>query len=272
MSSLKWFALLALLVLTQSGCGSMASSPGLSATNNVEIPPVEVLRARMPSDPIPAVFELPSGKGPFPAVIILHGCGGRGPSQLRWAKRLNGWGYATLIPDSLTPRGLRRVCEPDTQPLVTPRDRVGDVGSAVAWLRTQPRIDPDRIAVLGQSHGGATAAMATQRIYAGFKLRAAVDYYGPCVEPAAHGLVPLLVLAGDADDWGHPAIRCQAYGTAIGSEEPFEIHVYPGVTHAFDNPDMVHTVSNGHVLEYDKPAAEDSFVRVRDFLDRWVKH
>jgi hypothetical protein len=43
------------------------------------------------------------------------------------------------------------------------------------------------------------------------------------------------------------------------------------VHHAFDNPLMPLTVSDGHVMEYNEAAAEDSFVRVRDFLDRWLR-
>ena len=124
---------------------------------------------------------------------------------------------------------------------------------------------------MGLSHGGATAMMATQRWYRGFGLRAAIDYYGPCVDPAEHGTVPLLVLAGEADDWGDPAARCRAYATAIGIGEPIEVRTYPGVHHAFDNPDMVGAMSNEHLLLYDKAAAEDSFVRVHDFLNNWVR-
>ena len=36
-----------------------------------------------------------------------------------------------------------------------------DVISAALWLRNQPGIDPDRIGVLGVSHGGSTAAWVT---------------------------------------------------------------------------------------------------------------
>jgi dienelactone hydrolase len=242
----------------------------ISGPDAVQIPPIALPGARMPIAPIPAELKLPAGNGPFPAVIVLHGCAGLGASQWIWARRLNGWGYAALIPDSMTPRGIKRVCEPAAQNLVTWWDRVGDVGSAAAWLRTQPQIDPHRIAVLGLSHGGATAAIATQRAYAGFGLRAAVDYYGPCVDPATHGDVPLLVLVGGDDDWGHPAQRCQDFGAALQPGQDFELHVYPGAYHAFDNPNMVRTVSNSHVLEYNQPAAEDSYAQVHGFLDRWV--
>jgi dienelactone hydrolase len=256
--------------LLMAGCG-MTPSATAPWPDEVLLPPLPIAKARMPSDPIPAVFKRPPGKGPFPAVIVLHGCGGRGPSQLVWARRLNDWGYAALIPDSMTPRDIKRVCEPALQALVTPRDRVGDIGSAVAWLRTRRDIDPDRIAVLGLSHGGAAAALATQRIYQDFRLKAAVDYYGACVEPAAHGTVPLLVLAGEEDDWGHPALRCEAYAKAVGDGQVVEVHAYPGVHHAFDNPDMPLMVSNYHIMQYDPAAAEDSFIRTRAFLDHWVK-
>jgi dienelactone hydrolase len=264
--------LIATFVLLAGGCEPMAPPTPQFGPDDVRIPPIQVPRARMPSVPIPAAFKLPAGRGPFPAVVVLHGCGGRGAGQLLWANRLNGWGHAVLIPDSMTPRDVRRVCDPAEQSLVTPRDRVGDVASAVAWLRTRPEIDPGRIAVLGLSHGGATAVMATDRIYDDLRLRAAIDYYGPCVDPAAHGDVPLIVLAGADDDWGHPAARCEAYGKALQPGQVFEMHAYPGVYHAFDNPLMEHTVSNSHPMEYNKAAAEDSFARVRAFLDRWVMH
>ena len=264
---LQWLAVLTLLLLC--GCAVGFSAPP-AGPDDVSIPPLAVPHSRMPTDPIPATFKLPDGKGPFPAVIVLHGCGGRGPSQLLWAQRLNAWGYAALIPDSMTPRGIKRVCEPDAQPFVTPRDRVGDIGSAVAWLRGRPEIDPRRIAVLGQSHGGAAAALATQRRYADFHLRAAIDYYGPCVDPADHGTVPLLVLAGELDDWGHPVLRCSAYALAVGGDEMVEVHGYPGVYHAFDNPSIPHTVDNSHIMEYNEAAAEDSFARTRAFLDRFA--
>jgi dienelactone hydrolase len=256
-------------MMLATGCGSR--QPDATGPDDVSIPPIEVPESRMPDGPIPAEFKVPKGKGPFPAVIVLHGCGGPGASQAVWAARLNAWGYASLAPDSMTPRGVKRVCEPEAQSLVTPWDRVGDVGSAAAWLRTRPEIDPNRIAVLGLSHGGATAVLATQRYYADFKLRAAIDYDGPCVEPATHGTVPVLVLAGEADDWGHPAARCTAYARAVDGGQVVDVITYPGVYHAFANPAMVRTVSNNHIMEYNQAAADDSFVHAHEFLDRWVK-
>jgi dienelactone hydrolase len=260
----------------------LAMLPGPSAIaarmETVAILPQAVPGSRMPTQPIPAILELPDGKGPFPAVIVLHGCGGRSSSQQIWAGRLNGWGYAALIPDSFAPRDVfgGGVCPADRQHLVTYQDRAGDVLSAGVWLRTRPDIDGGRIGVLGVSHGGGTAAWVTQRryeqLYPGL-LKASVDYYGACRAAETHGTVPLLALAGDDDTWGFPALSCRGFAGKLQPNQVFEVHTYPGAVHDFDNPQMPFRGSNqGHPTGYDHDAAEDSFVRVKTFLDRYVGH
>jgi hypothetical protein len=53
----------------------------------------------------------PEGAGPFPAVVLLHGCAGdwRGMDS-RWGARLIEWGYVALSVDSYSPRGIESVC------------------------------------------------------------------------------------------------------------------------------------------------------------------
>src|SRR5437870_700055 len=58
----------------------------------------------------------PAGAGPFPAVILLHGCSGVGPHTVAWAQWLQAEGYAALVLDSFAGRGLRRLCG-DSSPL-----------------------------------------------------------------------------------------------------------------------------------------------------------
>src|SRR5687767_11990657 len=62
----------------------------------------------------------PTGAGPFPAVVAMHGCGGlftlRDRSKLAarnidWGTRLSTQGYVVLFPDSLNPRGTPEVCK-----------------------------------------------------------------------------------------------------------------------------------------------------------------
>lgn len=257
---------LALWILELCGCG--ATGPG------GPIPFQSVAGARGPANGLDGTLQLPPGAGPFPAVIVLHGCGGLGANQKLWAQRLNDWGYAAFILDSFGPRGLRSVCAPLAQSNVLPSDRAADVISAALWLRGQPGIDPNRIAVLGDSHGGSTAAWVTQEVYEkqypGL-LKASVDYYGACRNPETHGTVPLLALAGESDDWGNPALTCHAFARKLRPDQPFEVHTYPGVVHAFENPRQTTLMRNeGHAMLYDPAAAEDSYRRVRTFLDRWV--
>jgi dienelactone hydrolase len=258
---------LALLAIVNS-CAAQKPLDKLSGPDVVEIQPVPLSGARMPTGPIQATFKLPVGKGPFPAVIVLHGCSGRGDRTLFWADRLNSWGYAALLPDSLTPRGIRSICE--TGVSVTPGDRMGDVGSAVVWLRTLPAIDPNAIAVLGFGHGGWTAATAVQRRYADLRLSAAVDYHGLCIGPGEYGGVPFLALAGEWDDWGNPAAVCRAYAAQVPHGVAVEVHTYPGASHSFDYPRAAPLIRAGHVEKYDKAAAEDSYARVQVFLERTI--
>ncbi|HEY1934589.1 MAG TPA: dienelactone hydrolase family protein [Acetobacteraceae bacterium] len=268
MHKLLRLSLVALSITLFVHAGSAASS------TDVSIPPQAVPGSRMPTKPIPATLMLPDGKGPFPAIIVLHGCSGPRPGQTVWAQRLNGWGYAALIPSSFFARGVYAgVCGSYRASLVTPQDRAGDVISAAIWLRTQPEIDGARIGVLGNSNGGRTAAVITERRYEELYphlIKAAVDYYGACGDAAAKGTVPLLALAGEADTYGYPARACQQFGTQLQPSQVFELHTYPGAVHEFDNPTQLYTVSLGHPLAYDHDPAEDSYARVKTFLNRYV--
>ena len=65
-----------------------------------------------PSAPlaVPAEAYRPEGPGPFPAVVLLHGCEGVSENGRRWAEWLRGQGYLALVVDSWTPRGLKETC------------------------------------------------------------------------------------------------------------------------------------------------------------------
>ena len=261
------FGAFVLALLALGGCAAVGGS-------SVSIPPHQIRTARIPAKPLTGSLVLPGGTGPFPVVIVMHGCGGIGPGQWRWQRRLNEWGYAALVLDSFGPRGVVSVCAPADQPNVTAFDRAGDAISAALFLRGMPRIDGNRIGVIGMSHGGATAARVALRPYGSEipgLIKASVDYYGGCGNPGQYSGMPLLALAGDADTWGQPASSCQSFGRVLRKGQPFEVHVYPGVAHAFENPDSAEKAMFGHPLGYNAEAAEDSFARVHAFLDRWLR-
>jgi hypothetical protein len=51
-------------------------------------------------------LQMPQGEGRFPAVILVHGSGGVGAREDRWAHELNGIGVAVFILDTFTGRGI----------------------------------------------------------------------------------------------------------------------------------------------------------------------
>jgi len=216
----------------------------------------------------------PAGPGPFPAVIMLHGCGGLGGRDRMWAERLRGWGYVTLRVNSFTARDLKNVCGGG---VFGPDARVPDALAALAHLRTRPEVNPKRIALMGWSHGGmatlAALGAAPENPAAGF--RAAVAYYPGCRQ--VHGWrtrTPVLMLLGGADDWTG-ASPCQYLATRQRQAGLDVTQVtYAGAHHGFDNPLRGPNPrripealgGRGATTQYDPAGAEDSVRRVRVFL------
>jgi dienelactone hydrolase len=213
-------------------------------------------------------LSLPKGTPPFPAVILMHGCGGVTQNMNVWAQRLRSWGYAALMLDSFAPRGIDNVCGRGNQ--FPPRERARDAFAAAAWLRARPEIDPARIGLIGFSHGGSTALAASvkRRVAAldAEPFKAVVAYYPFCPEMALELASDVQVLIGSDDDWT-PAERCMKWlpHYADASVHKPLLKIYPGAVHAFDAraPSRIYF---GHHLEFAAEAARDSFEITRQFL------
>ena len=80
----------------------------------------------------------PAGAGPFPAVVVLHGCDGVGRHDRLWARQLASWGYVALIVDSFRPRGMNSICNHGM--LVPPQLQALDAFKAANYLRTLPNV------------------------------------------------------------------------------------------------------------------------------------
>jgi poly(3-hydroxybutyrate) depolymerase len=117
-------------------------------------PPLSIGPATIggPGSNAPVELYRPAGPGPFPAMVILHGCDGIGRHYREWARRLSDWGYLTLLVDSFRPRGMRSVCNRGRD--VPPEAQAADGKAAAAFLAAQPDVQGGRIGVIGFSHGG----------------------------------------------------------------------------------------------------------------------
>jgi dienelactone hydrolase len=190
-----------------------------------------------------AEVALPAGPGPWPAVVLAHGCSGIVNTEKSWARALHSWGYATLILDSLRVRGLTEVCTNPRALIAT--QRVPDAYGALRILATHPGIDRRRIALMGFSHGAITT-MAASTVWARDTyavpdqptFRAFFAFYPACnvaYPEQAHITAPLRIHSGELDDWTRPA-PCEALVEELRrSGHDATITLYPGAHHSFDN-------------------------------------
>jgi len=242
---------------------------GSAQAQSVHFPSVAV--ANVAAGPeITGWLYRPSGAGPFPAIVLAHTCGGVNEQTDMWGKRLAGWGYVVVAPDSFGPRGEKNVCARGN--LVSGNMRVADVAGAIDFLNAQPFVRKGQIGLIGHSHGGWTTVRAVQKNYglAQRGLKAAVAYYPSCNAAFdTHVEVPLLILIGDRDDWT-PADSCRKL-QAAGFDRPdlVEAVYYPNARHSFDYnvPDRT---AFGHRLGYDTAAAPDAEARTRAFFEKYL--
>jgi dienelactone hydrolase len=219
---------------------------------------------------VPAYVAQPPRVAVAPGVLVLHGCEGYSRAYAGVADWLASRGYVAVAIDSLAPSGSHSAC---SDPATGARVEAADARAALAWMRTQPFIDPNRMAIVGYSMG-ALATLDVMDTAPGTTLPAglqvAVTYYPPCSgRVAANVGVPLRILDGDADDWT-PAPACQALADGAASAgKVVTITTYPDAKHAFNFPGPNRTVL-GHHLGYDQPAALDAAVQTLGFLQRYL--
>ena len=227
-----------------------------------------------------ADISKPDGAGPFPAVVLMHGCGGWQPAVRHamnaYADYLVAHGFVVLALDSFGPRNLGggKVCES----IKSQRDaldyRTQDALDALKYLRSLDYVDGRNVFLMGQSNGGSVAINVAKGDYRGAAkpegdegYRAVAAYYPWCGSFGGRKVTleaPLMVFAGAMDDWT-PASECEGVQS---TKAELEVTKYPDATHSFDL-DIMPQKYLGKSLGYDKAAAEDSRARMLAFF---VKH
>ena len=128
--------------------------------------------------PTPAFVYMPPGRGPFPVIIHAHG----GPeSQFRprfnsdfqmWIEEL---GVAVIAPNIRGSLGYGS--HYITMDNGYKREAaIKDIGALLDWIALQPKLDKNRVAVMGASYGGYIALASA--VHYSDRLRAAVDRFG----------------------------------------------------------------------------------------------
>jgi dienelactone hydrolase len=255
---------------------------------------------------IQALYFRPENTGSrqLPAVIAMHGCGGMYSSAKSKKESLSvrhqlmadllvAEGYAVLFPDSFRSRGAEEICTIENRKrTITQKQRRLDAQGALAWLQSRSDIFPDKIAILGWSHG-ASAVLATlnarQPVVAAWSkqvppapyFRAGVAFYPGCRESlnstAGYSLAaPLTFFIGGSDDWTAPEPCIELAENLKVAGENASITVYPDAHHGFDGPssqprkrlEVPNGVNPGRgVTTASNPAARtDAYARLKIFL------
>ena len=224
-----------------------------------------------PSVPLLGYLARPLGSKPRAAIVLLHTCNGLSKHEEMWSQRLVDWGYVVLSVDSFATRGLDYICDGQVGHYVGPWARALDAYGAKRYLSTRSFVDPDRIAVMGMSHG-ATTVLETikQSISNGLAtqpFQAAIAFYPLCNEPETIN-APMLILTGDKDSWT-PAELCERYVGKLPSQNRVKLKVFAGAYHAFDHPG-IDIEELGYIIRSNPEAAAEASQIAHEFLEEWL--
>jgi dienelactone hydrolase len=217
------------------------------------------------------LLSRPAGKGPFPAVVLLHSCGGfTSHVTYDWPSYFAEIGYVALSVDTFGSRGYQRC----PNPYWGARDTfVKDAYGALEFLAAQPFVDKDRIAVMGFSLGTnhINAGLIRSRVRSAGKLdfKAAIGLYGHCdqIGPYPKGSIPLMQIGAEHDPAHAPG--CAAVGKA---QPDIEVHILPGAYHAFDSREASgRKGAIGERMEYNADATRKARELVRAFLAKHLQ-
>jgi carboxymethylenebutenolidase len=183
-----------------------------------------------------AFVAWPAGKAAAPAVVIVHEWWGLNGQIKDVARRLSREGYVAIVPDLY--HGKVTTDAEQAHVLLRGLDdeiAIDELGSAITWLRGEPRVGKKRIGVVGFCMGGSLAQGLGLR---SVELSAVVMFYGPPVTDAKSLTTlhaPLQGHYGEQDD-GIPIAKVEAFRSGLKQAgKTAEIYLYAGAGHGFMN-------------------------------------
>jgi len=184
---------------------------------------------------IRAYLARPADETKRPCVIVIHENRGLQPHIKDVARRVASEGFVALAPDALSPLGGTPEDEDEARSLIGQLDgeeTVRNMAAAVEYLKTHP-LSTGKVGCTGFCWGG---GMTNQVAVRSPDLSAAAPYYGRQPEPADVPQIKAAMLIHYAElderiNAGIPAFREALEEAGI----EYEIHVYEGAQHAFNN-------------------------------------
>jgi dienelactone hydrolase len=191
-------------------------------------------------------LKVAQGSGRPPLVILLHGSGGIEENAIVWGRLFASLDISTFEIDSFTGRGIVSTVADQSQ--LGRLNMILDLYRSLAILAAHPRVDPNRIAVMGFSRGGQAALYATlkrfQRMWnpSGIDPAAYIALYAPCITTYIDNTRvtdhPIRIFHGRSDDWVEIA-PCRAYFNRLrATSKDVQMTEYANTWHAFDYPSL----------------------------------
>ncbi len=231
-----------------------------------------------------AIWCAPDGEGPFPTVLMFHGCGGRRDFLDGYMAAVVKAGVAVVSIDSFGPRGWSRaralatVC---TGLELPGHQRAGDVLASLWGVTRFANVDPTRLALAGWSHGGwaimdmmtmaltrpgeAGVADPDPALLDGVKaLALAYPYCGPGAlsrSRAWRRAPDVFAFVGDADRVANAEVCLRAFRRIEEAGAHIETWIVPGATHAFDEAS-----AGAPSFRFDGPLTREAETRMARFL------
>jgi carboxymethylenebutenolidase len=188
--------------------------------------------------------SVPSGMGPFPAVVVIQHQGGVDDFMEEMTQRVASAGYAAVAPDLYHRDGPD--CKDDGP---TRRARLQDItvikdmNATVDFLIGHRSVDAEQLGIIGFCMGGRVSYLMAA---ANPRLKAAVAYYGGNImvpwgegpapfDRTAEIHCPLLGLFGEEDTNPSPSDMRKLEAELTKHGKAHEFHSYPGAGHAFMN-------------------------------------
>jgi dienelactone hydrolase len=210
--------------------------------------------------------------GKRPGVLIVHEWWGLNDYVRGRAKQVAELGYTALAVDMY---GDGKVADHpkdagafSASVMKDPQVALARFRAAMQFLKSQPMVDPDKIAAIGYCMGGAIVLNAARE---GWDLKAVASFHG-----SLGGLVPIkgpikakLLVCHGADDSFIPPEAVEAFKKQMNdADADLKFISYPGAKHGFTNPGADEAGKKFQIdIDYNAEADAESWKELKAFLE-----
>jgi dienelactone hydrolase len=183
-------------------------------------------------------------EGKIPCMIYVHGSGGGFTKSAiaridPWLEMFHDMGIATFKLNCFKARGVKSTAKKQLD--VTTGEMVVDAFKALEVMANHPRIDKNRIGIIGESKGGSVSLYTHWKPFLNvmntkekFALHISLYAMANDFKPFEFTDAPILSLVGEKDNWVPPETWIPLIQSFKDHGHDAEVVVYKGAYHAFD--------------------------------------